>query len=709
MNDIRPNLCLDTGAYVEKKARSLGFPDDEELRGWLDTFKEMAEISSQRIDFRKLDNDALALYVSMTGVSPNEASLINDESYLVVPDSVEDIGGPPSVPVSVVPDTQSTQAEESVNVEDLLEDFDLFCRKAIKIKYRPGMGPHCEQGGFGPFILTEAQKKVAAVAIDLFFNKKVPVRLQILKSRQLGVTTMFLVFNLWICFQIEGYTTMFMIDKGAHLEEKRQMLLGWIDIVAERFPGLPVVKRKATKVIELTNGSRILLESAESPNPGTSEMLQGLHQSERPKWPQGRSQQVKASILPAIPVTRHTIVVDESTAEGFDDFKADWVRIHEQQDEFSDVRVVPIFLPWYVSNEYSKDPPKKAFHKGKFRFLNDDTEVCETDAEGNIILTEEEFANKYNLSYAQVYWRRMKIKAPAPTGFGGDKVVFDQEFPTTPDHAWSSVGVGYYPPSILNRIEPSEPCFIGRIEHEGQPITTLQLTAAVNMNPKITPDAMGPLKIWEMPEEGGRYFIGGDVAEGKLVTSGSKSESDYSVLWVLDEYGRDVAMFRDRIPPEELAYYLILLGRFYNTARVNCERNKDGATVWAFFEPTGYPNVYYRDDSRGRVSDLAWSLLGPGSRIPFLNMHRAAIREDVSRVKSKELLREMQTLVRKPNGKVEPSSGKHDDCLFARGHAEVCRVGLTGRMIESIPEPDEPPPPLDSAESVFEFNGIEVW
>jgi hypothetical protein len=92
-----------------------------------------------------------------------------------------------------------------------------------------------------------------------------------------------------------------------------------------------------------------------------------------------------------------------------------------------------------------------------------------------------------------------------------------------------------------------------------------------------------------------------------------------------------------------------------------------------------------------------------------MNLLRAAIREDPSRVRSRHLFDEMQSFVRKKNGKIEPSSGKHDDCLFARAHAEVCRVGLTGRMIESIPDPDPSPPPLDSMESIFESHGIEVW
>lgn len=709
MKNLKPNLCLDTNAYIEKRSKFLGFPDDDELRGWLDTFKELAAISDQDIDFRKLDQQALELFVRTVGTSPLEATLFDKEDYLVIPDEPERRSND-SVPANN--DIRDDSADNNigpVQIEDLLRDFELFCNEVVRIKYRPGMAPHCEHGGYGPFLLTSAQKKIISIVIDLFFNKNVPVRIQILKSRQLGVTTLFLVFWIWICYQIEGYTAMFMIDKGAHLEEKRQMLISWVEKIAEKFPEFPTIKRRSSKVLELTNSSRILLESAESPNPGTSEMLQGLHQSERPKWPEGRSQQVKASILPTIPLTKHTIIIDESTAEGFDDFKADWVRIHEGQDDFSDVRVVPIFLPWYISEEYRKTPPKKAFHKGKFKWLNRDLEACETDGEGNISLTEQEYASKYNLSYDQVWWRRMKIKAPAPTGFGGDRVMFDQEYPTTPDHAWSSLGIGFFPHSIISRIEAEEPVFIGRIEHVGQPITTLQLTSALNIEANVVTEKYGPLRIWTMPEEGMRYFIGADVSEGKLVTNGSKSETDFSVIWVLDEYGHDVAMFKDRIPPEEFAYYLILLGRFFNNARINCERNKDGATVWAFFEPTGYPNVYYRDDSKGRVSDYAWSIIGPGARIPFLNMLRAAIRDDPTRVRSRQLFGEMKNMVRKRNGKVEPSSGKHDDCIFARGHAEVCRVGLTGRMIESIPDPEPSPPPSDSMEAIFKHNGIEVW
>ena len=216
MKNSKPNLCLDVEAYVKKKAKYLGYPHDEELSAWIDTFVELAEMSEQDISFRKLDQRALELYVQTVGASPLEISLMGRDDCFVVPE-VRDEGRGPGVgvvgadSVDVCVSVPPTGGAVELTVDDLLSDFELFCIEAIRIKYRPGMGDHCENGGFGPFILTGAQKKVISIAIDLFFNKQVPVRLQILKSRQLGVTTMFLVFNLWLCYQIEGYTTMFMI------------------------------------------------------------------------------------------------------------------------------------------------------------------------------------------------------------------------------------------------------------------------------------------------------------------------------------------------------------------------------------------------------------------------------------------------------------------------------------------------------------------
>ena len=116
----------------------------------------------------------------------------------------------------------------------------------------------------------------AAVMLDQWLND-VPVRIIILKSRQLGITTLLMAFWLWLIVQNPGITAMVIIDKGDHLNEKRQTYIRWLERISELYPELPNVERRGAKVIELQNMSRFLFESAEAPNPGTSEHIAILH------------------------------------------------------------------------------------------------------------------------------------------------------------------------------------------------------------------------------------------------------------------------------------------------------------------------------------------------------------------------------------------------------------------------------------------------
>ena len=79
----------------------------------------------------------------------------------------------------------------------LVADFEYFCRH-LEITYRPGLNPDHPEGGFGPFVLAEGQRKLAALMIDKMLIRKESLRLVILKSRQLGCTTFLLAFWIWL-------------------------------------------------------------------------------------------------------------------------------------------------------------------------------------------------------------------------------------------------------------------------------------------------------------------------------------------------------------------------------------------------------------------------------------------------------------------------------------------------------------------------------
>jgi hypothetical protein len=486
----------------------------------------------------------------------------------------------------------------------------------------------------------------------------------------------------YIMIQIPGWVCFFIIDKDDHMAEKREEILKWLTTLYELYPNdCPKIKRRGAKVIELSNGAKILFESAMAPNPGTSEMINCLHRSERPKWPKGRSQQIKASIMPALPDQRFTISVDESTAEGPDEFKMDWDRLHREK-EIGMIRTLALFFAWLTSSEYQTMPPDDCFTDGVFQYHNDDIELSEVDYEGNVVENEEQYAKHYNCNYKQIYWRRVTIK----NKFEGDKNLFDQEYPTTPAHAWAAIGGTFIPTRLLKQVELfiKTPVFRGSIRHDpaAKSIGSFDLASAYDFKPILEARRDGTFQVARLPEPDVRYFLGGDVAEGKLCQIGVRSESDFSAIYVIDEYGRDCALWYDRIKPEELTFYLALIGSFYNFAMVNCERNKDGATVWAFFRKLGYPNIFYRERARGDIDDVAWSLIGPSERIPVLNITRVAMHEDPSRISFKELHTQASVLVRSKD-KIEPV-GEHDDIYLARCHAEIARRQLTDERF--IPE-----------------------
>lgn len=690
--------------YVKKRARLFYLenadPKSEEcakLRGFVDYFKQFAELRGFTIDFDQLDILATQLFVQQTGCTPEDVRRMREGYDDLKTDK------PVRTVNTVVNTVVSKEDTTAITARKLLDDFELFCKECIRIRYRRGMGNHSKLGGYGPFILTENQKKLAAIIIDTFFNKLVPGRFQILKARQLGFTTVLNALEVWLCMQIPGFTVMFMIDKDVHLGEKRNEMVRWIDETVEKYPELSGLKRRTSKVLEFDNGARILFESGMAPNPATSEMLDLLHLSERPKYPKNRSAEIKASIFPTLQDKPHTLLLDESTAEGNDDFKMDWDRLH-QGEQYGSAQIVPLFFGWNTSLEYVEAIPSKHLDGNKLRFLNDDAELSEIDGDGTIIQNEEEYAEQYHLTDEQVYWRRMQIKVK----FNGDKALFDQEFPTTPDHAWASIGARFIGTQIVKQMFywARPPIFVGDIVHAGNPIGTVDLVDSRTLVPRLVSQTGGILEIWDMPKEGVSYYVGGDVAEGRLIAQGTKLDSDYCVIYVLDEVGRDVALLRARITPDAMPLYLALIGKFYNWARVNCERNKDGATVWSRFKNMRYPSIYYRETERGDIDDIAWSIVGPSQRKPFLNIGRNALREDPSRVRSVQLCKEAESLKRDKNGKVQPQ-GEHDDVFMGRCHAEICRKGYTTSMFRmEVPEEVNEEVPENTFGAMMEYNGL---
>ncbi len=73
-----------------------------------------------------------------------------------------------------------------------------------------------------------------------------------------------------------------------------------------------------------------------------------VHASEFAFWP-GDKRETWIGVMQAVPAERGTLVIIESTANGFDEFHELWEAAVNGESDF-----VPMFFPWYELPEYRK-------------------------------------------------------------------------------------------------------------------------------------------------------------------------------------------------------------------------------------------------------------------------------------------------------------------------------------------------------------------
>jgi hypothetical protein len=661
----------------------------------------LQELKSEEAAFRVMRE-----ILKSTGDVPSKGEVTSQAKQLVnmVKSSERDrpinkiVDVPPSIVTLVGADADDFEVEdaplpipvefdistEGVDVERMLADFVYWCEHGIKVPYRPGMNKDFPNGGFGQLILTEGQKSVIAVYIRVLLIEERPLRTQTLKTRQLGNTTLLLAFALWLMMIRSHYHVMIIIDKDAHAATKRMMVVGWIDSLSRAFSVFPGLKSggKGDKCLILENGSMIFFESAQSPNPGTSEMLHMLIESEKPKWPKGRARQINESVTPGIPLAPFTAHIDESTAKGQEAFYRKWKRFESHPSD----DMIQIFLPWYISDEYTLRPTNVNYDEdNNFIYMNGNSELSDYDDDAETEISEEEYSKKYGLSHGQTLWRRVKILGQ----FEGQRAGFDQEYPTTPDHAYRATQIAFFSTKMIGIARKEEtPLTRYSIRDVRRYADTTRVCQYTEVYPEVEPDNKGNLFIREHPVSGVTYFVGCDIAEGKVVVDESGNDDpDYTVFCVKREDGVTVAMYIDRVRPEESWLILLLIGLYYNNAWVNGERNNCGATLLAFFWLTGYRYIVIDLQPASRPpKDRAWIVVG-ANRDHLLRLLRRSYRDNPDRImkfsnNKENPVAQMASFIERTDGskagRPEAAPGCHDDIIFAEANCEAGRVMIVG-------------------------------
>ena len=294
-----------------------------------------------------------------------------------------------------------------------------------------------KSGAVVPFRLNAAQQKLYAVAKHQQDEGK-PVRIIILKARQLGFSTLTEALLFHACATRSNVNALVV----AHREDATANLFRMSKLFYDELPApvKPMLRTSNAQELVFENPSRasrgalpglrsrFRCATAGGRGIGRSDTLQCVHLSEYAFWPEGGESKAAtlAGILQAVPSRPGTMVIMESTANGCEDFKDRWDAAVAGENDFE-----PVFFAWFENPDYAM-PVEPGI---------------EWTAE------ERETRERYSLSWEQLRWRRWCIA----NNCGGSRDMFRQEYPANPDEAFLHSGSS----SSAAARRPRRPCAAG--------------------------------------------------------------------------------------------------------------------------------------------------------------------------------------------------------------------------------------------------------
>lgn len=515
-----------------------------------------------------------------------------------------------------------------------------YIENCLKIKTKSGT--------VVPFRLNDAQRKLYAVAKRQQDAGK-PVRLIILKARQLGFSTLTegLIFH--ACATRKNVNALIV----AHREDATANIFRMSKLFYDELPApvKPMLRASNAQELVFENPSKLRSEREARPGLrsrircataggrgiGRSDTLQCVHLSEYAFWPDGADGKAStlAGILQAVPSLPGTMVVIESTANGFEDFKERWDAAVAGENDFE-----PVFFAWFENPDYSMP-------------VVPGTEWTPE---------ERDLKAAYQLTDEQLQWRRWCIA----NNCGGSLDMFRQEYPASPGEAFLHSGTGVFDNEQI----------VLRLERLPGPAGRGEFTDG-----EWSESETGAITLYELPEEGVPYVLGGDTAgEG----------SDYFTAIVIDNVsGRIVAKLRQKYSEPEYVRQIYALGRFYNDALVAIETNFSTYPVMKLQEME-YPNQFSREREDTYTRQMRKSY---GFRTDRQSRPRAianlveVFSSHPEWFTDRELLEEMLTFCYNEDHRPEALAGKHDDLVM--GAAITYAVRHQQRMTV-LTEPEKP-------------------
>jgi hypothetical protein len=550
---------------------------------------------------------------------------------------------------------QAVQEQRDLTPEELdylavqcLEDPEFYLETMLWIRPKEGQE-------LIPLTLNSGQRKLLAeVKRQLALN--LPVRIIVLKARQVGFSTAIEGIGTWKSTQIEQYKGIVMAHERDGSKNLFQMFLRYVDNLVPQFRPMIQVRNESTGNLKFGNPdpvarqnkpglqSEIIVETAEDPNAGRSGTAQFLHGSEVAFWP--RAKQLLAALLQSIPSLPGTFIFLESTAEGASgEFYKMWKAAEKGENEY-----VPIFVAWWEHEDYRR--PVTPDEEAAWREFQRARAAGEKSWDNRLLQLDDEelqLVTTYPIDFGQIKWRRYAI----PNLCAGDIDIFHQEYPSCPDEAFLASGTPWFDTrKVIAMKERAKTVPFKRY--------TIHVERSEEiLQPVLEEDAFGEVWVWKEPATGRHYCAGADPAEGNETSNASVAE-------VIDYHsGEQVAELYGLFDEDTFAKKIHWLCMWYNQALLGPEINNMGAAVLNVLENyTYYPNLYREYTENGQETQVGWRTT-PRTR-PIITVDlKGAVRERAIIVNSVRLCDEMLTFKRNNKGKPVAEEDCSDDCVMA--------------------------------------------
>lgn len=485
-------------------------------------------------------------------------------------------------------------------------------------------------------------------------------RFNILKARQLGITTITLALDLFWHFRFAGMQG----TLASNDEENRDMFRSTLQMYYE---GLPVTHRvrmvqNNRNFMSFANRSRIFMQiggSAKSKGgKGRGKGITFIHATECSSW---EDEESLASIIASLAeFNPQRLAVFESTARGFNL----WHEIWEEGENA--VSQKNIFIGWWHNEFYAK-----AKDTAEFRVYWD----------GKLTPDEREWVREIKLAYdfeitpEQIAWYRWKLAEDIH-----NEKSMAQDYPHTARHAFVLTGDNFFSPSkIEERIK--------QIERQPTPkFYRFRFTDDfMETSAEETTEKLADLTVWEENDMSAVYSIGADPAFG------SSDWADRFVVQVwrcyADRFEQVAEFCTADLNTYTFAWVLCYLAGYYRNSMINLEINGPGSAVQAEINNlrrrqgmlSGRPEgraltdvlghlkyyLYQRLDSPTGGGRAYHTVMSRSVKDRMLNMYLDLFNRNQMVVNSDGLLDEMKIFVRDEDGSLQASGRGKDDRVMA--------------------------------------------